>query len=68
MGLASFNRLRRKQAALRAEMASEQGINLDLKTREELCIIAKELGLSGYSKLNKQELIKAIIEASRSDQ
>lgn len=68
MGLASFNRLRRKQAALRAEMASEQGINLDLKTREELCIIAKELRLSGYSKLNKQELIKAIIEASRSDQ
>lgn len=68
MGLASFNRLRRKQAALRAEMASEQGINLDLKTREELCIIAKELGLSGYSKLNKQELIKAVIEASRSDQ
>lgn len=43
---------------------TEEG-KLEEKTIEELQAEAKELGLKGYSKLNKDDLKAAIIEATK---
>lgn len=59
--------------AERAEQLNEEQENVRLteeskleeKTIEELQAEAKELGLKGYSKLNKDDLKAAIIEATK---
>lgn len=66
MGLASFNRMRRRQAAIKAEMRSEKGLNPNDLTRDELRVVAKELGLEGYYNLKKAELLELVVKASAS--
>lgn len=55
MGLAAFQRMRR----LQAEEKKEE-VNLDSLTVPELKDIAKDKGVSGYSKMNKDELLEVL--------
>lgn len=56
MGLAAFQRMRR----LQAEQEEQTAVNLEELTVPDLKDIAKEKGISGYSKMNRDELLEVL--------
>lgn len=55
MGLAAFQRMRRLQSEEKQKV-----VILDSLTVPELKDVAKEKGVSGYSKMNREELLDVL--------
>ncbi|WP_141521158.1 Rho termination factor N-terminal domain-containing protein [Bacillus toyonensis] len=56
MGLAAFQRMRRLQAS----QEERKSVDLEKLTVPELKDIAKEKGISGYSKMNRDDLLEVL--------
>lgn len=56
MGLAAFQRMRRLQAV----KEEQETVELKELTVPELKEIAKEKGISGYSKMNREDLLEVL--------
>lgn len=61
MSLTTFNRMRRRLA----EIKKEKEIDLTKLNFNDLRLLAKDMGMSGYGNLKKEELIKSIIEEDK---
>ncbi|PFY36883.1 Rho termination factor N-terminal domain-containing protein [Bacillus toyonensis] len=57
MGLAAFQRMRRLQAT---NEEKQEIVKLEELTVPELKDIAKEKGISGYSKMNRDDLLEVL--------
>jgi len=61
MSLTTFNRMRRRLE----EIKKDKEIDLSTMVFNDLRLLAKDMNMNNYGSLNKEDLIKAIVEEDK---